>query len=57
MLDNFKFDNIVDAIAALSALIKKFADMLKNFVESWKKVPAAANGDQKVEDPYSDTNA
>jgi hypothetical protein len=57
MLDNFKFDNIVDAIAAISALIKKFTDMLKNFVASWKKVPAAVNGDQTVVDPYSDTNA
>ena len=54
MLDNFKFDNIVDAIAAISALIKKFTDMLKNFVDSWKKVPAAANG-MEVEDPYETT--
>ena len=43
MLDNFNFDNIVDAIGAISDLIKKFADMLKAFVASWKKVPAAAN--------------
>lgn len=50
MLDNFKFDNIVDAIAALSALIKKFADMLKNFVDSWKKVPAAARDKMTVTD-------
>ena len=38
------FDNIRDAITEFSALIKKFAEMLKNFVASWKKVPAAANG-------------
>ena len=54
MLDNFKFDNIVDAIAALSALIKKFADMLKNFVDSWKKVPAAERDPMDVEDPYAE---
>ena len=45
------FDAIRDAITELSALIKKFAEMLKNFVASWKKVPAAANGDQTVEEP------
>jgi len=45
MLDNFKFDNIVEAIGNISALIKKFADMLKAFVASWKKVPVAANGE------------
>ena len=48
------FDNIKAAIAELSALIKKFADMLKAFVDSWNKVPAAANGDQTVEDPYAE---
>lgn len=31
-----------EAIANISALIKKFAEMLSNFVASWKKVPAAA---------------
>jgi hypothetical protein len=50
----FNFDTIVEAIGKLSDLIKKFADMLKNFVNSWKKVPAAANGDQEVEDPYGE---
>ncbi len=49
MLDNFKFDNIVEAIGNISALIKKFADMLKAFVASWKKVPAAANGTDDAE--------
>jgi hypothetical protein len=59
MLDNFKFDNITAAIAAISALIKKFTDMLKNFVDSWKKVPAASKEDfdDTVVDPYSDADA
>lgn len=43
MLDKLEFDNIVLAIGKISELIKKFADMLKAFVASWKKVPAAAN--------------
>ena len=51
MLDNFQFDNIVAAIGKISDLIKKFTQMLKNFVDSWKKVPAAAN------DSYTYTNA
>jgi hypothetical protein len=38
------FDAIKDAITQFSALIKKFTEMLKNFIASWKKVPAAANG-------------
>ena len=42
------FDAIRDAITEFSALIKKFAEMLRNFVDSWKKVPAAANGDVDV---------
>lgn len=46
------FDHITAAIANLSALIKKLTDMLKNFVASWKKVPAAANGTETVSDPY-----
>ncbi len=54
---SINFDTIVNAMSELSALIKKFVDMLKAFVASWTKVPAAANGDQKVEDPYSNTNA
>ena len=41
------FDNIRAAITEFSELIKKFAEMLKNFVASWKKVPAAANGDDE----------
>lgn len=52
--DSVYFDTIVNAISEFSALIKKFADMLKAFVESWKKVPAAANGDMEVEEPYAD---
>ena len=38
------FDNIKLAITEFSELIKKFTQMLKNFIASWKKVPAAANG-------------
>ena len=45
MLDKVNFQNIQDALAGLSELIKKFTEMLKNFVASWKKVPTAANGD------------
>ena len=46
------FDAIRDAITEFSNLIKKFAEMLRNFIDSWKKVPAAANGDQvPVEEP------
>lgn len=48
------FDNILGAISEFSAIIKKFADMLKAFIASWAKVPAAANGDQTVEDPYAE---
>ena len=48
------FVNILAAISEFSALIKKFADMLKEFVASWTKVPAAANGDQEVSDPYAE---
>ena len=44
------FDAIKDAISEFSALIKKFAEMLRNFIDSWKKVPAAANGDMEVEE-------
>jgi uncharacterized protein YukE len=44
------FDAIRDAITKFSALIKDFAQMLKNFVASWKKVPSAANGDVDVPD-------
>ena len=44
------FKNIVAAIEEFSALIKKFTDMLKEFVASWTKVPAAANGDVTVPD-------
>ena len=47
--DSVYFDTIVNAISELSALIKKFADMLKAFVASWKKVPAAANGTDDAE--------
>ncbi len=42
------FDAIKDAITRFSKLITDFAQMLKNFVASWKKVPAAANGDVTV---------
>ena len=45
------FDAIKDAIAQLSALIKQFAAMLKAFVDSWKKVPAAAADPTPVEEP------
>ena len=45
MLDNVQFENVSEAIAAFSGLIKKFAEMLRNFIASWKKVPVAANGD------------
>ena len=48
------FDAIKDAIAKLSKLIEDFTAMLKAFVASWKKVPAAANGDQTVEQPNYD---
>jgi len=40
------FGAITEAIAELSKLIKTLVAMLRNFVDSWKKVPAAANGDQ-----------
>jgi len=43
-----------DAIGNLSALIKQFADILKALVASFKKVPAAANGDSTVEEPDYD---
>ena len=42
------FKNIVAAIEEFSALIKKFTDMLKEFVASWTKVPKAAEGDAEV---------
>ena len=48
------FDAIKNAIAGLSKLIEDFTAMLKAFVASWKKVPAAANGDQTVEEPNYD---
>jgi hypothetical protein len=48
------FDNIKDAIAGFSALIKKFVEMLKAFVDSWKKVPSAAADPTPVEEPDYD---
>lgn len=45
------FDHIKDAISEFSALIKKFVEMLKAFVDSWKKVPAAAADPTPVEEP------
>lgn len=47
------FDAIKSAIAEFSELIKKFTEMLKHFIASWKKVPAAANG-MDVEEPSYD---
>jgi hypothetical protein len=44
--ENVHFDTIREAITEFSALIKKFTEMLKNFVASWRKVPSAANGDE-----------
>ena len=44
MLDSLEFGNLKDLITQISRLIKQFTEMLKNFVASWKKVPAAANG-------------
>lgn len=60
MLDNFEFGNIKSMISAVSALIKEFTNILKAFVASWKKVPAAAATDNEgnpivdVEDPYAE---
>ena len=49
------FETILEAISKFSALIKRFADMLKEFVASWTKVPAAAADPTPVEEPsYSD---
>ena len=45
------FDEIKKAIDAFSTLIKNFAAMLKAFVDSWKKVPAAAADPTPVEEP------
>jgi hypothetical protein len=47
------FDAIREAITEFSNLIKKFTEMLKHFIASWKKVPAAANG-MDVEEPNYD---
>jgi hypothetical protein len=44
-IKKFDFDGIIAAIGGFSALIKKFADMLKEFVASWRKVPAASRDD------------
>ena len=46
-----KFDNIKLAISEFSGLIKKFVEMLKAFVDSWKKIPAAAADPTPVEEP------
>jgi len=48
---DFNFTNIKDAIAQFSELIKQYAAMLKAFVDSWKKVPAAAADPTPVEEP------
>ena len=48
------FENILKALEEFSAIIKKFADMLKAFVASWNKIPAAARDDaDDVVDPYA----
>jgi phage-related protein len=40
-MDNLQFDNIKAAIANLSELIKKFFEMIKNLVDSFKKTIVA----------------
>lgn len=37
------FGQIKDSISSVSELIKKFVAILKNFIASWKKIPAAAD--------------
>ena len=49
--EDVHFDVIKDAISQFSELIKQFAAMLKAFVDSWKKVPAAAADPTPVEEP------
>ena len=42
------FGTIKEAIDRIAELIKEFTKMLKEFVASWKKVPAAAVDDIEV---------